>query len=92
MKTIIILSVFAGSGILEAAGAFGGAAGGFAMPNAAFAPDAASSSNLATVEKIRNVFPETWFWTNSTVGYICCQKRILAIYRRCLNKLLRVAV
>lgn len=41
MKTIIILSSFAGGGILAAAGAFGGAVGGFAMPNAVFEPNAA---------------------------------------------------
>lgn len=56
-------------------GGFGGGAGGFAaaaggaMPGVAPAPNPASSSSLATVDKIRNVFPETWLWTNSTVGY-----------------------
>jgi len=33
-------------------------------------PNVAQSSDLATVDTIRNVFPETWLWTNSTVGYI----------------------
>ena len=28
-----------------------------------------SSDKLAPVKKIRNVFPESWLWTNSTVGY-----------------------
>jgi len=49
--------------------AFGGAAGGGAAP----APNAASSSSsasLQTVDKIRNIFPETWLWTNTTAGYM----------------------
>jgi hypothetical protein len=27
-----------------------------------------SSSLLASVDKIRNVFPETWLWSNSLIG------------------------
>jgi len=39
-----------------------------AMPPSAPEPVAATSS-LASVDQIRNVFPETWLWTNSSVGY-----------------------
>lgn len=44
--------------------AFGGDMG--AIPPAA---PAAATQSLASVDKIRNVFPETWLWTNSSVGY-----------------------
>jgi len=48
--------------------AFGGAAGGGAAP----APNAASSSSsasLQTVDKIRNIFPETWLWNMAVDKY-----------------------
>lgn len=55
---------------------FGPAAGGFGGVNAlaGAAPDPApvpsgTSTKLASVDSIRNVFPETWLWTNSSVGY-----------------------
>jgi len=33
-------------------------------------PQPASGSSLAAVDRVRNVFPETWLWTNSTSGYL----------------------
>lgn len=60
-----------GDGMVAAPGgmiAFGAAAGGAEMDFAS-ATNAGSSSGLAAVDKIRNVFPETWLWTNSTAGY-----------------------
>lgn len=32
------------------------------------ATSGSATAALKSVEKIRNVFPETWLWTNSTVG------------------------
>ena len=29
-----------------------------------------STSPLKKVERVRSVFPETWLWTNSTVGFV----------------------
>lgn len=29
----------------------------------------ASPSSLQAVDRIRNVFPETWLWSNATTGY-----------------------
>jgi hypothetical protein len=29
----------------------------------------------ASVDKIRSVFPETWLWSNSSVGYDTKEKR-----------------
>lgn len=29
-----------------------------------------SSTTLKTVDRVRNVFPETWLWTNTSTGYI----------------------
>lgn len=60
----------AGGGFGDTAlgGAPGGAlnfAGGAVPP-----PDPDATSTLAAVDSIRNIFPETWLWTNSSVGYI----------------------
>jgi len=33
-------------------------------------PQPVSGSSLAAVDRVRNVFPETWLWTNSTSGYL----------------------
>ena len=30
----------------------------------------ATQASLKTVERIRNVFPETWFWSSVTTGYM----------------------
>lgn len=56
-------------------GGFGGFAGAGAVDDGAMVPapqrgqTSAVSSDLASVDKIRNIFPETWLWTNSSVGY-----------------------
>jgi len=50
---------------------FGGPMPGVMAPMPATAPNAgaAASGPLAAVDRVRNVFPETWLWTNSTSGY-----------------------
>lgn len=53
---------FAMAGMM-APGMGGGIGGGFPQP----AP--VNSGSLATVDRVRNVFPETWLWTNTTSGY-----------------------
>lgn len=52
-------------------GGFGSGSGGFGSGSGGGASSSASGSqNLKEVGHIRNVFPETWLWTNSTIGYI----------------------
>ena len=50
---------------------FGGPMPGIMAPMPAMAPNAgaAASGPLAAVDRVRNVFPETWLWSNSTSGY-----------------------
>ena len=40
-----------------------------AMAGSAAGVDKGHSSSLQTVDRVRNVFPETWLWTNTTTGY-----------------------
>ena len=49
---------------MMAPGKGGGMGGGFPQPVPV------SSGSLATVDRVRNVFPETWLWTNTTSGYL----------------------
>lgn len=54
--------------------AFGGAIAPMApMPAMAMtngmAPNPAPSSQLKEVGRVRSVFPETWLWTNASIGY-----------------------
>ena len=37
-------------------------------PMAGSGGGSASTSNLKAVKRVRNVFPETWLWTNKTTG------------------------
>lgn len=39
-----------------------------AMTNG-MAPNPAPSSQLKEVGRVRTVFPETWLWTNASIGY-----------------------
>lgn len=39
------------------------------MPPGSPAGGGASPSSLQAVGRIRNVFPETWLWSNATTGY-----------------------
>ena len=56
--------------------AFGGGAGGHALPSMAPGgggpPSSSSGSALKTVDRVRNVFPETWLWSNTSVGFVTC--------------------
>lgn len=42
--------------------------GAHLQPNIPHTPQ--PSNELKTPTKVRNVFPETWLWTNESVGYI----------------------
>lgn len=37
------------------------------------APNSGSPAKTSPVTRIRKVFPETWLWTNSSIGYISFQ-------------------
>ena len=37
------------------------------------APQGQGHEELQEVEHVRNVFPETWLWTNASVRYDACQ-------------------
>ena len=57
----------------------GGGGGGFAMaglaPGGGVAPPSGSSSSgstLKTVDRVRNVFPERWLWSNASLGFVIC--------------------
>lgn len=54
--------------------AFGGgtATGALApmMPVNSMVPNPAPNSQLKEVGRVRSVFPETWLWSNATIGYI----------------------
>ena len=52
----------AGSGVSAAGGFGGGSSAGSGMGG--------SAPPLQKVERVRNVFPETWLWTNKTTGYL----------------------
>ena len=43
------------------------------VPPGGVAPSTGSS--LKTVDRIRNVFPETWLWTNASVGFVILIQR-----------------
>lgn len=43
--------------------------GGASLAGATGATGGASPSQLQAVGRIRNVFPETWLWSNATTGY-----------------------
>ena len=49
----------------------GSAAGGFGGGSAG-SGTGGSVQPLQKVERVRNVFPETWLWTNKTTGYLLC--------------------
>ena len=61
--------------------AFGGGGGGHAMAGMApggVAPSSGSTGPaLKTVDRIRNVFPETWLWSNANVGFVICSNNTL---------------
>ena len=64
--------------------AFGAGAGGHALPGMApgggVAPatgSSSSSSALKSVDRVRNVFPETWLWRNASVGFVNCSESII---------------
>ena len=48
----------------------GSAAGGFGSGSSA--GTGGSVQPLQKVERVRNIFPETWLWTNKTTGYLLC--------------------
>lgn len=52
--------------------AAGAGGGGIAPPNAMTGSGTSSSASTASMKEVghvRSVFPETWLWTNSSVGY-----------------------
>jgi len=49
-----------------AGGMMPNAGGGLPQPSPV---NSLSSGSLATVDRVRSVFPETWLWTNATSGY-----------------------
>lgn len=81
-------------------GGFGGFAGAGSIDDGAMVPaphrgqTSAVSSDLASVDKIRNIFPETWLWTNSSVGYFyiyVCNLRILCLFVCFVQLMLRAS-
>ena len=56
---------FAMAGMGFGGGGMAGAAAGGPMP-----PSMTDNGALASVDRVRNVFPETWLWSNTTTGYM----------------------
>jgi len=54
-----------------ASSAVGGVAAGIVAPQPAVQPQLPQSSTgqMKEPERVRMVFPETWLWTNKTIGY-----------------------
>ena len=57
----------------------GGGGGGHMMPGMApggIDPSSGSTgSALKSVDRIRNVFPETWLWSIANVGFVSCSHK-----------------
>lgn len=59
---------------------------GAAMSGSGPATGGASPSPLQAVGRIRNVFPETWLWSNATTGYYV---NMILAFRKFCTRLLR---
>ena len=68
-KYLCFIIVFIDSALASGGVAFGGAGGGGGGRVPMPAPGKAPSSALQSVDRVRNVFPETWLWTNKSTGY-----------------------
>ena len=59
---------FLGGGGFGPVDALAGAVAGGLHPVAV--PQTTQTQQLKDVSRVRSVFPETWLWTNATIGYI----------------------
>lgn len=59
---------------------------GAAMTGTGTAAGGVSPSSLQAVGRIRNVFPETWLWSNATTGYYV---NMILAFRKLCTRLLR---